>query len=490
MPNAEKEAKARIKLPFATTDEWEQTDPVLLKGETGFELRADGVFCKVGDGETAWSSLPYLSVHIPRMTGATDVAPGTAGITPQPQAGDEMKFLRGDGTYAVPDGSVSGGGGTGSSYAQLTKMNVTASSGSPKVVNITLPSSKTFKYGTPNVLKFQSSSTGVVETICEFNNGDASDFVSNSHYVQFDGHMSLITSYDIRVSTPTALGSGYMATSGEINMANYKNVESIEAGGDATVTLTMTKTGGGKGTWTHRIDSSAAILLDSSSGAAYDFAGNQLAADWDSLTASQKEAAFGSATGDNPMTTAATLGTFRLLIYGSSSTKPTCTVTAIPKDQLILPHGLIGLSAYEVVQQASITDSTSGNAVSKQAVTPDLETYYVYNSADGVWETITATAASILTNGMTSAQVADIPGEAWASLTSDSESIGFAYALSMSSSSETCYVDQIDLTVDMKGTWVGAVHGTDYTFAYTSNTNLQVNLLSDGNWKINYDAGA
>lgn len=63
MPNAEKQAKARIKLPIASTEVWERLNPVLLEGEAGFELTADGVFCKVGDGETAWGSLPYFSAQ-------------------------------------------------------------------------------------------------------------------------------------------------------------------------------------------------------------------------------------------------------------------------------------------------------------------------------------------------------------------------------------------------------------------------------------------
>lgn len=64
MPNAEKEAKARVKLPMASTALWERLNPVLLNGEVGFELTAGGeVFCKVGDGETAWDSLPYFSAQ-------------------------------------------------------------------------------------------------------------------------------------------------------------------------------------------------------------------------------------------------------------------------------------------------------------------------------------------------------------------------------------------------------------------------------------------
>lgn len=37
------------------------------------------------------------------MKGASDLAPGTSGMTPRPLAGDQLKFLRGDGTWAYPD---------------------------------------------------------------------------------------------------------------------------------------------------------------------------------------------------------------------------------------------------------------------------------------------------------------------------------------------------------------------------------------------------
>ena len=41
------------------------------------------------------------------MTGATDNTPGTAGRVPTPAAGDNSKFLRGDGTWATPAGGGS-----------------------------------------------------------------------------------------------------------------------------------------------------------------------------------------------------------------------------------------------------------------------------------------------------------------------------------------------------------------------------------------------
>ena len=42
------------------------------------------------------------------FVGATSVASGTKGLVPAPQAGDDTKFLKGDGTW----GTVSGGGPT------------------------------------------------------------------------------------------------------------------------------------------------------------------------------------------------------------------------------------------------------------------------------------------------------------------------------------------------------------------------------------------
>lgn len=38
------------------------------------------------------------------FVGATSAAPGSKGLVPQPQAGDNVKYLRGDGTWATPSG--------------------------------------------------------------------------------------------------------------------------------------------------------------------------------------------------------------------------------------------------------------------------------------------------------------------------------------------------------------------------------------------------
>ena len=59
---------------------------------------------------------------VPVMTGATSIAAGATGTVPAPAAGDDTKYLKGDGTWAT----VSGGGGS-----TITMTNVDPGEGSP-----------------------------------------------------------------------------------------------------------------------------------------------------------------------------------------------------------------------------------------------------------------------------------------------------------------------------------------------------------------------
>lgn len=40
------------------------------------------------------------------FVGATSAIPGSKGLVPQPQAGDDTKFLSGDGTWSTPPGTT------------------------------------------------------------------------------------------------------------------------------------------------------------------------------------------------------------------------------------------------------------------------------------------------------------------------------------------------------------------------------------------------
>ncbi len=53
-----------LQLRKNTTAGWNGTNPVLLNGEIGIEMDASGgVWVKVGDGQKAWSSLPYTNAN-------------------------------------------------------------------------------------------------------------------------------------------------------------------------------------------------------------------------------------------------------------------------------------------------------------------------------------------------------------------------------------------------------------------------------------------
>ena len=60
---------------------------------------ADGDFLVYDEAEGKWVNKPLAEViNIPVMTGATAAADGVAGLVPVPVAGDQLKFLKGDGT--------------------------------------------------------------------------------------------------------------------------------------------------------------------------------------------------------------------------------------------------------------------------------------------------------------------------------------------------------------------------------------------------------
>ena len=50
----------RIQLRRGTASEWSSENPVLLEGEVAIELDPARNRIKIGDGTTAWNSLPYF----------------------------------------------------------------------------------------------------------------------------------------------------------------------------------------------------------------------------------------------------------------------------------------------------------------------------------------------------------------------------------------------------------------------------------------------
>ena len=85
-------------------------------GDGGAESLSDLITETVQDGELLvytqpegqeghWEALPIEDI-IGNMTGATASNAGLSGLVPAPAAGDENKFLRGDGTWAAVEGET------------------------------------------------------------------------------------------------------------------------------------------------------------------------------------------------------------------------------------------------------------------------------------------------------------------------------------------------------------------------------------------------
>lgn len=60
---------ARIQLLIDTTSNWQTANPILLKGEIGLEIKANGnIGIKVGNGTTSWNLLAYMSLTPAEIT--------------------------------------------------------------------------------------------------------------------------------------------------------------------------------------------------------------------------------------------------------------------------------------------------------------------------------------------------------------------------------------------------------------------------------------
>lgn len=86
------EERARVENFFDTTENWEKSNPVLLKGEYGVEKKTGGKLAiKVGDGMTAWKNLSYLYVQSDSASDAEAIAELQKQITNLEDYRNELK---------------------------------------------------------------------------------------------------------------------------------------------------------------------------------------------------------------------------------------------------------------------------------------------------------------------------------------------------------------------------------------------------------------
>lgn len=158
------------------------------------------------------------------------VTAGTTAETDIDMTGvaDGSSITDGTVTWTVHELANAGGSGsvklTNLGYQQVMKLNTSAYKG----VDIPIKANADFVRPPISVLKLRDDGITETDTACEFNDGDASDFVANDGVVFTGGIMKPRTTFEIAMTEPTELASGYISNTELIDMTNYKAVKAVD----------------------------------------------------------------------------------------------------------------------------------------------------------------------------------------------------------------------------------------------------------------------
>lgn len=175
-----------------------------------------------------------------------------------------------------------------------------------------------------------------------------------------------------------------------------------------------------------------------------------------------------------------------LLNYTDDVTVNSATLkqTAVPQNQLVTASGDLDLTNSQNIDNITITGSNAKVVFSKDSGL----TWYKWNGSSFVL--VNLTASDVNTNGNTISEINAILGTDWTTFL-DTKKIRFAYLLSQTNTADLSETDIITIQLDYQGDWQGAIHGTDYTYSYSTasgNVVLKVVLsnLAGKDVKINY----
>ena len=177
-----------------------------------------------------------------------------------------------------------------------------------------------------------------------------------------------------------------------------------------------------------------------------------------------------------------------LLAWTDDTSKTSISVKSdmIPVGQLIQPTDDIDIGRIENFDNITVTANASGAGIVKLIVSVDSGATW-YSLIDGVWTIIDISDISkIKANGMNPISFNAVTKEQWAELRGSSEKMRFAYYLEIDNVTDVANTDELSMTVDMRGTWIAAVPVTEYHYYYLNNHSITINLLTDGDFKINY----
>lgn len=203
----------------------------------------------------------------------------------------------------------------------------------------------------------------------------------------------------------------------------------------------------------------------------------KLADNWESLTDDEKLDLFQNVTADMPsITDLQAMG--KVKIVSLTGNKSIVRVKGVPKRTVVLPKDVFSVDFFATINSMTLNCNLSGAGQVGVAVTKDLETYYIF---DNGWKVIDVNNDAF----MTPTQLSTLTSAEWKTLLGDDTTLGIAYSLELSDTTDKADIDSLTLNVDMKGTWTKAIYGDEYTYEYF-NKSLQVDILKDGSYKVNY----
>lgn len=214
-----------------------------------------------------------------------------------------------------------------------------------------------------------------------------------------------------------------------------------------------------------------------------------LANDWSTLSDTDKEALF-IGTNYNKPTVAelqSLVDKFKIVAYNIDTAVPKTVVKAVPNNKLFVPVNLFGAS-FNTIDSMTVQVMVDAGTDIRFVLTKDLTNYYTFTSS-GFAKITSFDAGTVLSEGMTNGTLSGISDLQWGTFfNSDNGDKGIAlgFAISMTTTADNVYLDNLQVVADMRGEWRKAVHGTDYDYAYSNNTRLKIEINANGNYKINY----
>ena len=183
------------------------------------------------------------------------------------------------------------------------------------------------------------------------------------------------------------------------------------------------------------------------------------------------------------------LGKFKVAVESEDETDTPTKVqlTAVPNNLLCLPRELFG-DSFDKINNVTVTDTIQKNSKIVYFVTKDLKDYYTFYDSKFV-RLSAMDVDTVLKEGIDASSLGAITPTQWATFydsKNDIDGIGIGFAISQTNSAQVPSIDKLSVTVDIRGAWSKAINGTDYSYGYTGNSTLKFNILSDGDFKFNY----